>query len=61
MEAYGLKVGPLPDGSPNRIIRFTTALQKGGYDEFIQNGKVSGGVIVPPITGGIVKIFGKAF
>ena len=61
MEAYGLKVGPLPDGSPNRIIRFTTAMQKGGYDEFIQNGKVSGGVIVPPITGGIVKIFGKAF
>ena len=61
MEAYGLKVGPLPDGSPNRIIRFTTALQKGGYDEFIQNGKINGGVIVPPVTGGIVKIFGKAF
>ena len=61
MEAYGLKVGPLPDGSPNRIIRFTTAIQKGGYDEFIQNGKINGGVIVPPVTGGIVKIFGKAF
>lgn len=61
MEAYGLKVGPLPDGSPNRILRFNTAMQKGSYDEFIQNGKVSGGVIVPPITGGIVKIFAKAF
>ena len=61
MQAYGLKVGPLPDGSPNRIIRFTTALQKGGYDEFIQNGKINGGVIVPPITGGIVKLFGKPF
>ena len=61
MEAYGLKVGPLPDGSPNRIIRFTTAIQKGGYDEFIQNGKIDGGVIVPPVTGGILKLFGKPF
>jgi len=61
MEAYGLKVGALPDGSPNRMIRFNTAIQKGGYDEFIQNGKINGGVIVPPVTGGIVKIFGKAF
>lgn len=60
MQAYGLKVGALPDGSPNRMIRFNTALQKGSYDEFIQNGKINGGVIVPPITGGIVKIFGKA-
>ena len=28
---------------------------------FIQNGKINGGVIVPPITGGIVKLFGKPF
>ena len=60
MQAYGLKTGTLPDGSPNRMIRFTTAAQKGGYDEFIANGKINGGVIVPPLTGGIVKIFGKA-
>jgi hypothetical protein len=36
-------------------------MQKGGYDEFIQNGKIDGGVIVPPVTGGILKIFGKPF
>jgi len=59
MQQYGVKTGPLPDGSPNRMIRFTTAVQKGGYDEFIANGKIDGGVIVPPLTGGVVKIFGK--
>jgi len=59
MQQYGQKTGPLPDGSPNRMVRFITAIEKGGYDEFVANGKLEGGVIVPPLTGGIVKIFGK--
>ncbi len=59
MQAYGLKTGALPDGSPNRMVAFTTALQKGGYDEFIQNGKVEGTVFVPPLSGGVLKVFAK--
>jgi hypothetical protein len=59
MQAYGLKTGPNPDGSPNRMVAFTTALQKGGYDEFVQNGKVEGTVFVPPLTGGVLKVFAK--
>lgn len=59
MQRYGLKTGPLPDGSPNRMVAFTTAMQKGGYDEFIQNGKVEGTVFVPPLTGGVLKVFAK--
>ena len=59
MQRYGLKTGPNPDGSPNRMVAFTTALQKGGYDEFIQNGKVEGTVFVPPLTGGVLKVWAK--
>jgi hypothetical protein len=59
MQAYGLKTGSLPDGSPNRMVAFTTALQKGGYDEFVQNGKVEGTAFVPPLTGGLIKVFAK--
>lgn len=59
MQAYGLKTGPNPDGSPNRMVAFTTAMQKGGYDEFVQNGKVEGTVFVPPFTGGLLKVFAK--
>lgn len=59
MQRYGLKTGALPDGSPNRMVAFTTAMQKGSYDEFIQNGKVEGAVFVPPITGGVLKVFAK--
>lgn len=59
MQAYGLKTGPNPDGSPNRMVAFTTAMQKGGYDEFIQNGKVEGTVFIPPLTGGVLKVFAK--
>ena len=60
MQAYGLKTGALPDGSPNRMVAFTTALQKGGYDEFITNGKVEGTAFIPPVTGGLVKVWAKA-
>jgi hypothetical protein len=60
MQAYGLKTGTLPDGSPNRMVAFTTALQKGGYDEFITNGKVEGTAFIPPVTGGLVKVWAKA-
>ena len=59
MQAYGLKTGTLPDGSPNRMLKFTNALQRGGYDEFTRNGKVEGTAIVPPLTGGIIKVFAK--
>ena len=59
MQAYGLKTGPNPDGSPNRMVAFTTALQKGGYDEFIENGKVEGTVFIPPLAGGVLKVFAK--
>jgi hypothetical protein len=60
MQAYGLKTGALPDGSPNRMVAFTTAMQKGGYDEFITNGKVEGTAFIPPVTGGLVKVWAKA-
>ena len=59
MQAYGLKTGPNPDGSPNRMVAFTTAMQKGGYDEFIENGKVEGTVFIPPLAGGVLKVFAK--
>jgi hypothetical protein len=59
MQAYGLRTGTLPDGSPNRIVRLVTAIEKGGYDEFVQNGKVEGTAFVPPLTGGLIKVFAK--
>jgi hypothetical protein len=59
MQAYALRTGTLPDGSPNRIVRLVTAIEKGGYDEFVQNGKVEGTAFVPPLTGGLIKVFAK--
>jgi hypothetical protein len=59
MQKAGLPTGPLPDGSPNRIIEFMIALTGGSYEEFLANNKIQAFGITPPVAGGYVEVFGK--
>ena len=59
LQSFGIPTGVLPDGSPNLMGLYNLASNKGADDEETENGKVEGAVIVPPITGGILRIFGK--
>jgi hypothetical protein len=60
MQRYGLNTGPLPDGSPNRMVQFLIAQTGGSYEEFLANNKIQAFGVTPPVAGGYVKIFGKA-
>jgi hypothetical protein len=60
MQRYGLNTGPLPDGSPNRMVQFLIAMTGGSYEEFLANNKIQAFGVTPPVAGGYVKIFGKA-
>jgi hypothetical protein len=60
MQKYGIPTGPLPDGSPNKMVQFLIAQTGGTYDEFLANGKLQAFGITPPVAGGYVEIFGKA-
>jgi hypothetical protein len=59
LQSLGIPTGPLPDGSPNLMLLFNLATNRGSEKEKSQNGKIEGFGLVPPITGGYVKIFGK--
>ena len=55
----GGRVAFLPDGSPNLMGIYNLMTHKGADKEESENGKVEGVTIVPPMTGGLVPIFGK--
>jgi hypothetical protein len=59
MQKYGIPTGPLPDGSPNKMVQFLIAQTGGTYEEFLANGKLQAFGITPP-GGGYVEVFGKA-
>jgi hypothetical protein len=59
LQSLGLPTGPMPDGSPNLTNVFVDAIVKGMDKEENENGTIDAMVLVPPITGGILKVFGK--
>lgn len=59
LQSVGIPTGTLPDGSPNLMGIYNLMTHKGADKEESENGKVEGLVIVPPITGGPLRIFGK--
>jgi hypothetical protein len=61
LQKLGIPTGVLPDGSPNLMLLYNLAAHKGADKENAENGKLEAIGITPPIAGGIVKIFGKAF
>ena len=61
LQGLGIPTGPLPDGSPNLAILSIFSSHKGIDTENSENGKIDGFVTVPPLTGGIIRINGKAY
>lgn len=59
LQSVGIPTGTLPDGSPNLMGIYNLMTHKGADKEESENGKVEGLVIVPPLTGGPLRIFGK--
>jgi hypothetical protein len=59
LQSVGIPTGTLPDGSPNLMGIYNLMANRGADKEESENGKVEGTVIVPPATGGILRIFGK--
>jgi HPt (histidine-containing phosphotransfer) domain-containing protein len=59
LQSVGIPTGTLPDGSPNLMGVYNLMTHKGSDKEESENGKVEGTVIVPPLTGGILRVFAK--
>ena len=59
LQKLGIPTGTLPNGSPNLMLLFNLSSNKGADKEENENGKVEGTVIVPPLTGGILRVFAK--
>jgi hypothetical protein len=59
LQSVGIPTGTLPDGSPNLMAIYNYMTHQGSDKEESENGKVEGVVIVPPTTGGILRVFAK--
>lgn len=59
LQELGLPTGPMPDGSPNITNVFVDTIVRGMDKENSENSTIDAMVLVPPITGGILKVFGK--
>ena len=59
LQGLGMPTGPLPDGSPNFMNQFMGSILKGSSQEEAENGTIDAMVIVPPLTGGLLQVFGK--
>ena len=59
LQSVGIPTGVLPDGSPNLMNVYNFMTHKGAEKEQSENGKIEGMGIVPPVTGGLVRITGK--
>lgn len=60
LQGLGIPTGTLPDGSPNLMLFYNLATHKGASKESAENGKIEAYGLVPPVTGGLVTIFGKS-
>jgi hypothetical protein len=61
LQSQGIPTGTLPDGSPNLMLLYNLATHRGADKENAENGKLEAYGVVPPVTGGLVTIFGKSF
>ncbi len=59
LQKLGVPTGTLPDGSPNLMLLYNLSTNKGLDKEESENGKVEGTVIVPPFTGGVLRVYAK--
>ena len=59
LQKLGIPTGTLPDGSPNLMLLYNLATNQGADKEKL-NEKTEGVVIVPPMTGGVLRVFGKS-
>lgn len=59
LQKRGLPTGAMPDGSPNLMNQLLDSVIKGLEKEETENGTISAGVVVPPLTGGVLQVFGK--
>lgn len=50
----------MPDGSPNITNVFVDTIVRGMDKENSENSTIDAMVLVPPISGGLLKVFGKA-
>ena len=58
LQALGIPTGVLPDGSPNLMLLYNLALNKGLDKETAENGKIEA-IGIGPV--GPIEIFGKSF
>jgi hypothetical protein len=59
LQKLGMPTGPMPDGSPNMMNQFMGSMLKGSDKEESENGTIDATVLVPPITGGLLTVYGK--
>lgn len=59
LQSVGIPTGTLPDGSPNLMGVYNLMTHKGSDKEHAENSKGEGVVLVPPLTGGILRVFTK--
>ena len=59
LQSVGIPTGPLPDGSPNLMGIYNLMTHRGADKEESENGKVESTVIVPPLVGGLLPVYGK--
>lgn len=59
LQSVGIPTGTLPDGSPNLMGIYNLMTHKGADKEEAENGKVEATTIVPPLTGGLLPVWGK--
>ena len=59
LQKVGIPTGVLPDGSPNLMGIYNLMTHKGADKEHAENSKGEGVVIVPPVTGGVLRVYVK--
>ena len=59
LQKLGIPTGALPDGTENLMNQFMSGILKGQDKEESENGTIDAMVIVPPLTGGLLQVFGK--
>jgi len=60
LQKIGMPTGPMPDGSPNLMNQFMGAVMKGMEKEDTENGTIDAMVVVPPLVGGLLRVYGKS-
>jgi hypothetical protein len=59
LQTLGVPTGNLPDGSPNLMNQFMGSIVKGMDKEESENGTIDATVLVPPVVGGLLRVFAK--